>query len=144
MKLFLIPCALISGFVSLHAADNEVVGGPKGGRLLETEPLPAEFFVTGDRKAEVIFYSAAMQPTAPGTQTVTVIAEADSGRVTLEMEKTATGFISKNALPEGEPYRVVVQVRPSAEARPQNFRIDLEMHACGECHRAEYACTCGH
>ncbi len=119
--------------------------GPKGGRLLETEPLKAEFFVNADRKAEFTFYDAALKPADPGTQTVAVTAEPASGRVKLDLERTATGFISKTALPEGAPYRVVVQVRPGADASPQNFRIDLNLATCGECRKAEYACACeGH
>jgi hypothetical protein len=142
-KSFLFACTVFTSLLSLHAADDEA-GGPKGGRLLETEPLKAEFFVTADRKAEVTFYDASMKPIVPTTQTVAITAEAASGRVQLEMEKSPTGFISKNALPEGDPYRVVVQVRTAADVKPQNFRINLQMHICGECARAEYACTCGH
>jgi hypothetical protein len=143
MKSLLLAVAALSGLVSLHAAE-EVVGGPKGGRLLETEPLKAEFFVTTDRKVEIIFYDAALKPTAPTTQTVTVNAEPKTGRTSLELEKTPTGFISKTALPAGDPYRVVVQVRASPDAKPVNFRIELALHTCGECKRAEYACVCGH
>jgi len=31
-----------------------------------------------------------------------------------------------------------------ADAKPQNLRFKLDMHTCGECKRAEYACVCGH
>jgi hypothetical protein len=55
-----------------------------------------------------------------------------------------TGFVSKTTLPAGEPYRVVVQVRATPDAKPQNFRLDLNLALCGECQRAEYACTCDH
>jgi hypothetical protein len=61
------------------------------------------------------------------------------------MEKTANGYISKTALPESsEPYRVVVQLREKADTSPKNYRVDLNLETCGECKRAEYACTCGH
>jgi hypothetical protein len=40
---------------------------------------------------------------------------------------------------------VVVQTRASAEAKPKNFRVDLNLEMCGECKKKEYACTCeGH
>ncbi|MBL9219138.1 MAG: hypothetical protein JNG82_11655 [Opitutaceae bacterium] len=139
-KLFILLAAL--GGAMLLAA--ETPAGPKGGRLLESSPLKAEFFVTKDRKVEISFYDAALKPVAPGTQTVAVTAEPASGRTALELEKTATGFVSKTALPVGEPYRVVVQVRATADAKPQNFRLDLNLALCGECQRAEYACTCDH
>lgn len=135
--------AVLSAAVIVRA--EPVVPGPHGGRLLAAEPLRAEFFVTPERHVEITFYDANLKPAAPGAQTLAVTAEPASGRVKLELEKTASGFVSKQALPDGEPYRVVVQVRANPEAKPQNFRIDLNLGNCGECHRAEYACTCeGH
>jgi hypothetical protein len=126
----------------LLAAGEKITAGPKGGRLLATEPHAAEFFVTADRRVEVTFYDAAQQPITPGTQVVTVTAEPAGDRVTVALEPTAHGFVSTAALPAGEPYRVVVQVRATSGARPQNFRIDLNLEHCGGCQRAEYACTC--
>ena len=80
-----------------------------------------------------------------GAQVVAITAEPKSGRKTLELEKTANGYVSKTALPESaEPYRVVVQLREKADASPKNYRIDLNLDKCGECKRAEYACTCDH
>lgn len=142
-KSLLLTFAALAAVSLLHAV--KVGGGPKGGRLLESTPLKAEFFVTADRKVEITFYDAGLKPAAPGTQTVAVTAEPATGRTPLELEKTATGFASKAALPAGEPYRVVVQVRATAEGKPQNFRIDLNLMTCGECQHAEYACICeGH
>ncbi len=82
---------------------------------------------------------------APAAQVVNVTAEAPSGRANLDLVKTATGFASSAALPEGEPYRVVLQIREQPEAEPHNFRLDLNLGTCGECKHARYACTCeGH
>jgi hypothetical protein len=141
--------SLLLAFVTLAAVSLlhavKVGGGPKGGRLLESTPLRAEFFVTADRRVEITFYDAGLKPTAPGAQVVAVTAEPATGRTPLDLEPAATGFISKTALPAGDPYRVVVQVRATTEAKPQNFRIDLNLVTCGECRRAEYACICeGH
>ncbi len=127
----------------LHA--EKIAAGPKGGRLLDSTPLKAEFLVTAERRVEITFYDDHANPILPGTQAVTVIAEPAGGRTTLEMEKTTTEFVSKTALPAGEPYRVVVQIRATPESKPQNFRLDLNLATCGECSRQEYACTCeGH
>lgn len=130
---------------TVHAAEK-VTASPKGGRWLETEGQKAEFFVTSERKLEINFYDASAKPAAPGTQVVTVNAEPKAGRTPVELTKTATGFVSKAALPEAaEPYRVVVQVRATPDAKPQNFRVDFDLATCGECKHAEYACTCaGH
>ena len=140
----LLPLLLLATFASAATSDK-VVPGPKGGRLLGATPQRAEFFVTKDRLVEVTFYDAALKPTAPGTQTVALTAEPKSGRTPVTLEKTATGYVSKSALPAStEPYRVVVQLRATPDAKPQNFRIDLNLEFCGECKRAEYACTCSH
>lgn len=142
MKLRTVLALTAALCASLSAQAEKIVAGPKGGRLLDTEPQKAEFFVTKDRKVEVTFYDAALKAVAPAAQVVTVVAEPKGGKSTLALEKTATGFVSKTALPEGEPYRLVVQVRESAEAKPKNFRVDLNLETCGECKHAEYACTC--
>lgn len=141
----ILVAALLGAAVVSSARAEKVQAGPKGGRLLETTPARAEFYVTPEKKVEVVFYDAALQPVAPGTQVVTLTAEAPGGRTTVALEPTATGFISKEALPDGAPYRVVLQVRAAAGDKPQNHRIDLNLAHCGECSRAEYACTCeGH
>jgi len=143
MKNALVLAAAFGFVVSLNAADK-IVAGPKGGRLLEKTAQKTEFFVNSDRKVEINFYDAALKPVAPGAQVVAVTAEPKSGRKQLDFERTANGFVSKTKLPEGEPYRVVVQLREKADARPQNFRVEFNLEKCGECKNAEYACTCGH
>ena len=60
----------------------------------------------------------------------------------LELEKKGDVLVSKAKLPEGDGYGVVVQLKQTADAKPQNFRFKLETHTCGGCKRAEYACTC--
>jgi hypothetical protein len=138
-----LPWFLLAATLACAAEKN--IAGPKGGRLLEAAPARAEFFVTKDRKVEVTFYDAALKPVAPGERTVAVTAEPKSGRTPIALTRTATGFVSDGALPAaGEAYRVVVQVREAPGARPQNFRIDLNLDNCGGCNRAEYACSCAH
>ncbi len=142
-KSLLISLVALAAASLLHAENP--VGGPKGGRLFETRPLKTEFFVTADRKLEITFYDDARQPARPGNQVVTIIAEPGTGRTPIELAPTAMGFVSKAPLPAGEPYRIVVQVRAAADAKPQNFRVDLNLGLCGECQHAEYACICeGH
>lgn len=141
LKSFIIAAVALCGAASLLAADK-IVGGPKGGRLLEADGQKAEFFVTKDRKVEITFYDAVLKPIAPGEQVVAVTAEPKSGRAKIDLEKTATGYVAKTPLPEGDPYRVVVQMRAKPDAKPQNFRVDFNLETCGECKRAEYACTC--
>jgi hypothetical protein len=125
-------------------AAEKVVGGPKGGKLLENTSPRAEFFVEKDRKVTITFYDEKLKPVPAGEQKVTVIAEPKSGKQTLEFEKKDGALVSKTALPEGDGYLVVVQLQAKPDAKPQNFRIQYDTHICGECKRPEYACICGH
>jgi hypothetical protein len=90
------------------------------------------------------FYNEQMKPVAATTQSVTVIADAKSGKETIQFEKKGDSLMSKTKLPDGEGYNVVVQFKQTAEAKAQNFRFKLDLHTCGGCKRAEYACTCDH
>ncbi|MBI2498508.1 MAG: hypothetical protein HYV75_11530 [Opitutae bacterium] len=142
-KSLLLLAALLCTAGLLHAAKS--AAGPSGGRVLSTEPLAVEFFVTPDRKVELTFLDPAGKPAAPGAQAAAVTAEPATGKVALPLERSPHGFVSTTALPAGEPYRVVVQLRAAPGAKPQNFRLDLALSTCGECRHAEYACTCeGH
>ncbi len=124
--------------------DHEHAGGPKGGRLLDgTEPR-AEFFVEKDNTVTITFYDDALKPVAATDQAVTVIADMEGNKSTIEFEKKGDVLVSKSALPEGEGLNLVVQFRQTAEAKPMNFRFALEKGMCGMCKRAEYACICEH
>jgi CheY-like chemotaxis protein len=130
------------GFTAVGA--DKIVGGPKGGRLLENEAPRAEFFVEKDHTVTITFYDAALKVVPPGDQVVTATAEAKSGKAKLEFEKKGDTLVSKTALPEGDGYNVVVQIKAKPDAKPQNFRVKFDTGTCGECKRAEYACICGH
>ena len=122
---------------------HQHLGGPNGGRLLETEPH-AEFLIEKDRSVTIRFFSDDLKPVAATVQTVTVLAETKAGKTKVEFEQSGDLLKSKSKLPEGDGYNLVVQVRAKPEAKPQNFRFKLDLAACGECKRAEYACICDH
>ncbi|RYZ89905.1 MAG: hypothetical protein EOP06_08615 [Proteobacteria bacterium] len=73
---------------------------------------------------------------------ITATAEAPSGKKKLEFEKKGDLLVSKEPLPEGEHYNIVVQAREAAGAKPKNFRIKLDQSTCKPCGNPEYACTC--
>lgn len=133
--------AVIFMTVTLNAAEK-VEAGPRGGRLLQADSPRPEFFVEKDRKVSIAFYDANQKQVPAGDQTITAVAEAKGGKAKLEFEKKGDLLVSKTSLPEGNGYTVVVQYKPSGDARPKNFRIPLNMETCSGCKRAEYACTC--
>lgn len=142
-KLLMIAGLLCASILISAAANKQSPAGPKGGRLLEKTAPCAEFVVEKDRGITINFYNADMKPVAATTQAITVIANAKN-KTMIEFEKKGDSLVSKTKLPEGEGYNLVVQFKPTADAKPQNFRFKLELHPCGECKRAEYACVCGH
>jgi hypothetical protein len=133
---------LCAGIVSASAADKRHLGGPNGGRLLEKTDPKAEFFLEKDHSVTIRFYDASLKPVAPTGQVVTIIASPKDGKQTIAFEKKGDVLVSKSKLPAGDGYNLVVQFKPSAEAKPQNYRFKLETHTCAGCQRAEYACTC--
>lgn len=131
------------GLLSAFAAEKKIIGGPKGGRLLEgTEPR-AEFFVEKDHTVTIAFYDANLKPAPVTTQSATVMADAKTGKTRLAFAKKGDVLVSESPLPPGDGYNVVVQLKQSPEAKPQNFRIKFDETICNECKRAEYACICG-
>jgi len=147
LRILTLAAALCVGLFTAVAAekhDHRHLATPKGGRLLDKTEPHAEFVVEKDRSVTINFYSHDLKPVAATTQNVTAIADAKSGKATLQFEKKGDVLVSKTKLPEGDGYNVVVQFKQTAEARPVNIRFKLDMHLCGGCKRAEYGCTCDH
>lgn len=147
IRILTMAIALCVGLFTATAAEKDGHNHkvtPKGGRLLEKTEPHAEFVVEKDHSVTINFYDEAMKPVAVAAQTVTVVADAKSGKAKLEFEKKGDMLVSKTKLPEGDGYNVVVQFKQTAEAKPQNFRLKLDLGICGECKRAEYGCTCDH
>ena len=134
---------LCGGLATAGAGGKKIVGGPKGGRLLENVAPRAEFFVEKDHTVTITFYDANLKPVPVADQSVSVIADAKDGKAKLEFEKKGDVLVSKGKLPEGDGYNLEVQLKPTPEAKPENFRIKFDEKICNECKRAEYACTCG-
>jgi hypothetical protein len=142
MKKLLLACTLLAFGAGAVLADVHVKAGPRKGRILEMPGKNAEFFVEKDRTISIAFYDKAMKPVAPAAEVVTAVAEAPAGKTKLEFTQKGNLLVSRTPLPAGENYQVVVQARPSAEGKPQNFRIKLQLYTCKGCNNPEYACIC--
>ena len=142
MKTLLNILLALTVAVSPAPADANVKAGPRKGRVLAMQGKNAEFLVEKDRTVSIAFYDAAMKAHAPTSEAVTITAEAPSGKAKLEFEKKGKLLVSKTPLPAGENYTVVVHVKATADAKPGNFRIPLNLSLCKPCGNAEYACTC--
>ncbi len=138
MKTFLL--SVLSICLLGAAAPAKAPAEAHAGRLLEAPGLRAEFLIKPDHRVAVTFLDDAGKPTARGERSVVV--KIDGKDCVLEAQPY--GFVSKEPLLAKEPAPVLVQLRASAEAKPANFRLTLDTSTCGECKRAEYACTCVH
>lgn len=138
-NLILTSFALLATAVAFAA---KPIPGPKGGKIVTTEAPHVEFFVEKDRSVTVSFYDKDLKAVAPSGQVVSAIAEAKTGKVNLTFAAKDGALVSSAPLPEGDGYRVVLQVRDSAQAKPKNYRVEFHDEVCGECKRAEYACVC--
>lgn len=138
-KILLTSFALLATAVAFAA---KPIPGPKGGKIVTTEAPHVEFFVEKDRSVAVSFYDKDLKPVAPSGQVVSAVAEAKTGKVTLAFAPKNGALVSTTPLPEGDGYRIVVQVRDTAQAKPKNYRVEFHDEVCGECKRAEYACVC--
>src|ERR1700752_4233816 len=90
-----------SAGLSEENRQHQPVPGPNGGKILEMGRIRSEFLIRPDRKVSIAFYDKGMQPVAPGEQVAKVIAEAPSGKVTLDFERTNDALVSTTSLPEG-------------------------------------------
>lgn len=132
--------SLLSAISQANA--EKIVGGPKGGRLLEAEGIKAEFFVEKDHSVNLTFYNDKLEKIPVTTETATMIAETTSGKKKIEFNNKNGELFSNEPLPEGHGYNVVVQIKNDENSKTKNFRIPFEMSICGGCKKAEYACTC--
>ena len=142
MKTTKMICLLPVLALAVSAVFAKPIAGPKGGKILTTEAPHAEFFVEQDRTVTVTFYDKTLKPVALSGQTVAATAEAKSGKVKLEFAEKSGALVSKQKLPDGDDYTIVVQVRDTATAKPKNYRVLFHDEICKECKLAEYACVC--
>jgi hypothetical protein len=156
MKLSALPrllalvlaCAapVLAGAGHDHAqAPSARITGPNKGRILTALDPHAELFVTAERKLRLTFIDAEGRTVAPpaGT-TATVITGDRAAPTTLSFAVDGATLLSTAALPEGENLPAIVRVKPGAEAKLVTIRLQLNLAACGECDRPEYACICAH
>lgn len=152
-RLLSVLAALALGFVATaadspgsgHAHDSaKKIATPHGGRLLAKPTPPAEFFVLPDRKVRITFLDAAGRPVAPAAQVVTVTAGDRAAPTKLAFTRVGDALVSDGALPAGDKFPAVVQIKATPDAKAVVERFNLDFAVCPGCKLAEYACSCAH
>ena len=118
--------------------------GPNGGRVIEAVKPHLEFFVTADRKVQIIALTASLQPDKLSGQIISVIAGERSNPTKLELIEQDGKLISSNTLPEGNDFPVSVSIKTDASSKAIYEKFHLNMTKCPGCKLPEYACICGH
>jgi hypothetical protein len=127
-----------------HSHATKLIGPNQGRILTELEPH-AEFFVTAERKVRLTFLDDSGAPVAPSADFVaTLITGERAAPTTLSFAAEGDTLISTAALPEGQNLPVFLRVKTTPDAATLTIRFQLNLAACPECARPEYACTCAH
>jgi len=130
--------------VTTASAHEKITPGPNHGRLITTVEPRVEFFVTPERKVQFTFVDKDGKAIAPAAQVVTVTAGERTAPTTLTFTKTGNVLLSDKALPAGNDFPTVVQIKTTPEAKVVYARFNLNLSICDECQNAEYACICAH
>ncbi|MDD2942368.1 MAG: hypothetical protein PHC51_05300 [bacterium] len=143
-KIIVVLIVALFSVSSLAVAETQVAD-MKGGRFLEMDGLTAEFFIEKDHYVSLTFHNDKLERVPVTSQVATLTADAPSGKKKIEFETKGGSLFSKEPLPEGHGYNLIVQLKHGAASKPKNFRIPFETSLCRECGKAEYACSCeGH
>jgi hypothetical protein len=81
---------------------------------------------------------------APAKQVVTVTAGERSAPTKLTFTKSGNTLVSSGALPAGNDFPTVVQIKATPNAKTVTEKFNLNLTKCPTCSNAEYACTCEH
>jgi len=123
---------------------DKIIAGPNGGRVLTIVEPHAEFFVTEDRKIQISFVDDDIKPVPAAAQVVNVVAGERSNPTNLSFERSGDVLISDKALPAGNDFPIVVQIKSAAGEKSVRDKFNLNLEQCPTCKYKEYACTCDH
>ncbi|MEX2578775.1 MAG: hypothetical protein WD342_06930 [Verrucomicrobiales bacterium] len=101
--------------------------GPNGGRVLYQVEPHLEFLVTEDRKVQIAQVNENHEAEPIGEQVVTIIGGDRSNPTRMKLEKQGDVLVSDVAFPAGNDFPVVVQIRPSPDAKAETVRFNLEI-----------------
>jgi len=127
-----------------HDHDHEgIVAGPNGGRVFTGVEPHLELFVTEDRRVRISQVTEELKVEAIGDQTVSAIAGDRSSPTELSFQRNGDVLLSKETLPEGSDFPIVVNIA-QADGAKHREKFNLDLADCPTCDYLEYACTCDH
>jgi hypothetical protein len=128
-----------------HGHEHEKkLAGPNKGRVLQSVEPHAEFWVREDRKVQITFLDKDLKAIPAAAQEVTVTTGERSAPTKLTFKKEGDVLVSDAAIPEGNGFPTVVQIKVTPDAKVVTEKFNLNLAKCPECSNAEYACVCDH
>lgn len=118
--------------------------GPNHGKLITDVEPHLEFFLTKDRKVQLTFVDDHNKVVARPDAGFSMICGDRAKPTKLTFEKTLTGYISKEKLPDGKNIPTVLRVKSSKDGKTETIRFNINLNDCPGCEFLEYACTCDH
>ena len=125
-------------------AHEDAKAGPNGGRVFTSVEPHLEFLVTADRKVQITALDDDFKPTTLGDQTVRAVGGSRSKPTRMNFVKQGNILVSDVALPDGNDFPLVVQIKPTADAKTVIEKFNLNLSDCPTCKHKEYACICEH
>lgn len=123
---------------------EKAAAGPNGGKVLTAVEPHLEFYVTKDRKVEIIALTEDLKAAKLSGQVIAVTAGDRSKPTKLEFKEDGGKLVSSNALPEGNDFPVSVSIKADAKAKAVYEKFNLNLEKCPTCKHQEYACVCEH
>lgn len=135
-----------TGFGHDDHSHGKIIVGPNGGRVLVSVEPHLEFVVMKDRKVRITAVTNDKKPKVAkiGEQSVKVIAGKRLSPTRLAFTRDGNSLISDKALPEGQNFPVVVQIKVDPKSKTVLDRFQLNLEDCPTCDSLEYACACDH
>lgn len=118
--------------------------GPNHGKLITDVEPHLEFFVTKDGTVQLTFVDDHNKVVSKPEAGFSMICGDRKNPTKLTFEKTLTGFISKEKLPEGKNIPTVLMVKPTKDSKTKTIRFNINLNDCPSCAFLEYACICSH
>src|SRR4051812_3473214 len=123
LRLLALTALVITATVSHAHEKNDA--GPNKGRLITSVTPHAEFLVTADRKVQITFVGEDGKPVAAADQIVPVTAGDRSAPTKLTFTKTGNVLLPDTALPAGNDFPTVVQIKTTPDSKPSYARFNL-------------------
>ena len=145
MKSKLAVIAALAASITLACAEKpKEIKAPNGGRIIEGVEPHAEFLLTKEQKVEIRFLDESGKVIAPAEQVVTVTMGDRAAPTKLTFAKEGDKLVSDKTVPAGDNLPVVLQVKPTPEAKAITDKFNLNLSGCPSCENQEYACACNH